>query len=266
MAKPCCWPNACQAWRSASDSGCRWRTVRAMAASPPMNSICGMSRLPSRPSMKADSAATRVPISGITVRHCDRSATKRGSCSRKPTRVLSFFSTRRTENRPLRRYPQLSPTSGASTVPGLTWPMRVRLSISTCCLATICWPSSRCCSTQPAQTPKCGQRGCTRCGEAVSTSTVRASSKWRLLPVCSAITVSPGSAPATKVTLPPSPSRRATPRPSWLRSRMSVWNGVLSMRDLDRATWRKAAGCGAPLSQMHIGLTSAACAARPHRQ
>jgi hypothetical protein len=50
-----------------------------------------------------ESAAIFIPICGITVWHSCRSATKRGSCSRKPTSVLSFFSTRRTEKRPLRR-------------------------------------------------------------------------------------------------------------------------------------------------------------------
>ncbi len=103
MAKPCSCPKTVQAARSASVSGCMWRMVSMIASSPAMNSICGISRLPSRVSMNAAITPTLLPISGITVRHCDRSATKRGSCSRKPTRVLSFFSTRRTENRPLRR-------------------------------------------------------------------------------------------------------------------------------------------------------------------
>src|SRR3546814_12229648 len=62
-----------------------------------MNSTCGMSRRPSMPSISADSAGIATLIGGITVWHSDRSATKRGSRSRKPTRVLPFFSTRRTE-------------------------------------------------------------------------------------------------------------------------------------------------------------------------
>ena len=106
-----------------------------------------------------------------------------------------------------------------------------------------------------------GHFGVTRCGEACSTSSVRASSKWRLRAVCSAFTTSPGRAPLTKVTLPPSPSRRATPRPSWLRSRISVWNGVRSVRERDRATWQQAAGKnGGVLSQILTDGVRTACA------
>lgn len=76
-------------------------------------------------------------------------------------------------------------------------------------------------------------------GEASSTSSVLASSKWRFFAVCSAITRSPGSAPDTNTALP---SRRATPRPSWVRSVMMASKGVLSMRgERVRATWRQAA-------------------------
>ena len=57
-----------------------------------------------------------------------------------------------------------------------------------------------------------------------------------------ALTTSPGSAPVMKVTLPPSPSRRATPRPSWLRSRMSVWKGVRS--SAGAGSGHVATGCG----------------------
>src|SRR5690606_4070532 len=99
--------------------------------------------------------------------------------------------------------------------------------------------------TQPPQVPKCGQRGSTRSGEASSTSRVRASSKRRLRAVSSATTVSPGSAPAMKTALPS--SRRATPRPSWLRSRIWIWKGVRS----NRATWLGLqGGRGRPLSQI----------------
>ena len=103
IAKPCSRPKAASAARSASPSGTRWRTVSAIAASPAMNSICGICSRACRPSTSAASAWIFIPISGMTVWHSRSSATKRGSCSRKPTRVLSFLLTRRTEKRPLRR-------------------------------------------------------------------------------------------------------------------------------------------------------------------
>src|SRR5690606_3242636 len=128
---------------------------------------------------------------------------------------------------------QAASTSGSSTRPGCTWPIRSRFSSRTRCLAWICFVSSRCCRAQPPQVPKWAQRGSTRSGEACSTSSTRASSKLRWRPVCCTRTRSPGSAPATNTVLPAcaSPSgRRATPRPSWLRSVMSSSKGVWSMR------------------------------------
>src|SRR5690606_30223762 len=112
--------------------------------------------------------------------------------------------------------------------------------------------SSRCCSAQPPQVPKWTQRGSTRSGEGARTSSVTASSKLRERAVRLAMTRSPGSAPPMNTVLPL--SRRATPRPSWLRSRMSAGNGVWS----SRATWRRLRVQGRALSQMR-------CARRPGR-
>ena len=139
--------------------------------------------------------------------------------------------------------------SGGNTRSGSTWPMRVRFSSSARCLASICFGSARCCNTQPAQTPKCWQRGCTRSGDAASTCKVSASSKWRLRPVCLTHTVSPASAPATNTALP---SCRPTPRPSWLRSWISMSNSRLSLLR-DRATAMLASGGGARIRTVGRG-------------
>src|SRR5690606_30392876 len=136
--------------------------------------------------------------------------------------------------------------------------MRSKFSSSTRCLARICFDSSRCCNTQPLHTPKWAQRGSTRSGEACSTSSVVASSKLRERAVWRTITRSPGSASATNTVLPP--SRRATPRPSWLRSLISSSKGVWSIRATCRqlragrphivADAAASPGVGAPASRL----------------
>src|SRR6185437_56387 len=90
---------------------------------------------------------------------------------------------------------------------------------STFCLAAICAVGAKCCSTQPPHTPKWGQRGSTRSGEATRISSARASSKWRCLRMSFARTRSPGNASATNTLFP---STCATPRPSWERSSIVV--------------------------------------------
>ena len=106
--------------------------------------------------------------------------------------------------------------------------------------ARAAWPGSA--STRPgaaaaAAHAEWAQRGATRRARPQHLE-VAASSKWRERPVYSGPARSPGSAPATNTVLPP--SRRATPRPSWLRSMIWSSNGVWSIR----ATWRQPV-CGA---------------------
>ena len=59
---------------------------------------------------------------------------------------------------------------------GLTLPMRLKLSSSQACLTAICLPASRYCKLQPPHTPKWGQRGSTRSGAGLLTSTTPPSS------------------------------------------------------------------------------------------
>ena len=103
MARPCCWPKATSAARSASPSGCRWRKVSATVASPAAISICAISRLASREPTSTARSPMRSPTCGSSVWQAARSATKRGFSSRKPTSALPFFSTHLTDSRPLRR-------------------------------------------------------------------------------------------------------------------------------------------------------------------
>src|SRR5690348_11053955 len=116
--------------------------------------------------------------------------------------------------------------------------MRSKFSASTRCLAAICEGASRCCSEQPLHCAKWRHFGSTRCGEAVITSTVSASSKCRCRLRSFAITRSPSKAPLTNTVLP---SIRATPRPSWPRSVMCASKGV-GETELERDMGRRQKG------------------------
>ena len=106
-----------------------------------------------------------------------------------------------------------------------TRPMRASASSSARCLAATCSAGCACCSVQPPQTPKCGQRGMTRDAFAFTTDVTRAISNVGLTRTDAAWTRSPGSAPSTKIALP---STRATPRPSW--SSESIVSSVVGER------------------------------------
>jgi hypothetical protein len=134
---------------------------------------------PSRPSTSADQRGdlarrSAAPPRGIRA----MSATKRGSCFAEADQGLVLLLDA------AHREPPLAPVAPA--VAGQrrqhrlrrTWPMRCRLSSSTLLLGfDLLVFGARCCSTQPPQVPKCGQRGVTRSGDACTTSRVFASSK-----------------------------------------------------------------------------------------
>ena len=76
-----------------------------------------------------------------------------------------------------------SPTARRSAA-AATLPARPCRCARSCPPARAAWrrsaqAASRCCSEQPLHSPKCRQRGSTRCGERVISSTTSASSKWR---------------------------------------------------------------------------------------
>ena len=129
------------------------------------------------------------PSCGTTTWRAPMSATKRGSCSRNPTRVLS-------SSRPgaLRSALAAIAPAVAAQRRHTAWARHGRC-VAGCPAVAAAWPrsagSAKCCSTQPPQVPN-GQRGSTRSGDAAITSSVFASSKCRERAVCCTLTVLPG--------------------------------------------------------------------------
>ena len=157
--------------RPSAARGCaaRARTVRRSrrrASSPTASSICG-SAVADRQRCRSASRSARQQRRDLAA-----AARARASCRRRS-------STCARESRPARRPSSArgapraargggSPTpvreSAAAAAPARTRPMCHSASSSARCLAATCAAASRCCSVQPPQTPKCGQRGVTRDG------------------------------------------------------------------------------------------------------
>src|SRR5690606_10218387 len=111
---------------------------------------------------------------------------------------------------------------GGSHRPGLTFPIRSRLSFSDFCLISRCSTAATCCSAQPPQIPNASQRGFTRPGEGTSTSSRSASSWRRRILRLSIRTSSPGRAPGTNIFLP---AMAAMPLPSCVRGSIFAFSG-----------------------------------------
>ena len=193
------------------------------------------------PSISAGQRADLRRSAGMTVWHSP-TGRRRSADPARGIRPASCPSSRRGARRsgPCADSPRPHRSAAASTVSGVTCPMRSRFSSSTRCLAWICWASSRCCSAQPPQVPKCGQRGATRSGEASSTSTVRASSKLRWRAVCCAMTRLAGQCAGDEHRLARFDRRRPTPRPSWVRPVIGISKGVWSRRATEHSRCRGA--------------------------
>ena len=114
---------------------------------------------------------------------------------------------------------------GRSKVEACTLPMKRKLSSNTRCLAATCAEGSRCCIAQPPHTPKYAHLALTLSEDSRNNAVMCAASHLDFLRKDLNLTISPGNAASTKITLPGVPSslsRWPTPRPSISRDSMVI--------------------------------------------